>query len=110
MGNTMKYFTPWLNKSIIYKAKLSQSGTGIVYASEGTTFPCYISGEIIKTVNDKGEEIISTQQIYLNGETSGVSAIDFTGIVVIDSRNRPIKSINKFYDEDGDLDLMVLLL
>jgi len=111
MGNTMKYFSDWLNDSIIYKEKLSQSGAGdIVYASDGTTIPCYISGETVKITNDKGEEIISNQQIYCDYLTTGVSTIDHEGLIVIESRNRPIQKIDKFKDEDGNTDLVVIYL
>ena len=114
VGNTMKYFTDWLNDSVIYKKQLSQSGAGdIVYASDGITLACYISGQTVKTVNDKGEEIISNQQIYLDYLTTGVSTIDFaqfTGIIEIESRDRPIKAIDRFKDEDGNTDLVVVYL
>lgn len=110
MGNTMKHFSNWLNNSITYKTKLSQDGAGdIVYGSD-QTFSCYIVGGTELVTNDKSEEVVSTEQIYLDGATSGVSGIDFTGLVVINSRERPIKSIGRFYDEDGNLDFIVIYL
>lgn len=114
MGATMPNFTSWLNNTIIYKKWKSQDGAGdIVYASDGVTLSCYISGNHTLVVNDKGEEIVSAQQIYLDGSNTTVAEIalvDFKGIVEISSRNRPIKTIEKFYDEDGLLDLVVLYL
>ena len=114
MGNTMKHFSDWTNNTVVYKEKISQSGAGdIVYASEGTTLHCYISGETVMTVNDKGDQIVSNQQIYLDGAVTGVSTIDFaelTGIFVVASRKRPIKAIDPFYDEDGNMDLVVVYL
>lgn len=111
MGNTMKHFSDWTNNTVTYKAKISQSGAGdIVYASDGIILPCYISGETVMAVNDKGEQIVSNQQIYLDGSVTGVSTIDFTGIIEVAGRKRPIKSIDPFYDEDGNMDLVVVYL
>ena len=111
MGKTMPYFSDWLNKTIVYKAKVSQSGAGdVIYASDGTTIPCYISGGTQIVINDKGEEVVSTEHLFFDATTTGVSTIDFTGIIVLNSKNRPIKSIENFYDEDGDLDLVVVNL
>ena len=111
MGNTMKHFSDWTNNTVVYKEKISQSGAGdIVYASDGVTLPCYISGETVMTVNDKGEQIVSNQQIYLDGSVTGVSTIAFTGIMEVASRKRPIKAIDPFYDEDGNMDLVVVYL
>lgn len=110
----MPFFETWLNNTVIYKKWISQDGAGdIVYASDGVSLSCYITGTNTIITNDKGEEIVSSQQIYLDGSNSTVAEIalaDFKGIISLSSRNRPIQSIEKFYDETGLLDLVVLYL
>ena len=112
MGKTLAYFREWLTKSVIYEQKLSMNGVGqITYASDPeVTLDCYIHGTIQEVTNDKGEEVISNQQLYLDGADSTVSTIDFGDRFKIDGRYRKILSIDKFYDEDGDLDLVVIYL
>jgi len=111
MGNTMKHFSDWTNNTVVYKEFISQSGAGdIVYASDDVTLSCYISGETVMTTNDKGDQIVSNQQLYFDGSVTGVSTIDFTGIMEVAGRKRPIKSIDPFYDEDGNMDLVVVYL
>ena len=111
MGNTMKHFSDWTNNTVVYKEFISQSGAGdIVYVSDGVTLSCYISGETVMTTNDKGDQIVSNQQLYFDGSVTGVSTIDFTGIMEVAGRKRPIKSIDPFYDEDGNMDLVVVYL
>ena len=113
MGKTIAYFKEWM-ASISYGKKLSMDGVGkITYASD-IDLDCYIQGTLTKVVNDKGEEVVSTEQIYLDGENATVIAIDFgdrfnTG-TIIKPKYRPIKSIGKFYDEDGVMDLVVIYL
>jgi hypothetical protein len=113
MGKTLPYFEEWMaEQTVNYKAKVSMNGVGqITYASDPTELDCYIHGTRTRVVNDKNEEVISNQQIYLDGSDSTVASIDFGDVFSIGSdRYRQILSIDKFYDEDGDLDLVVVYL
>lgn len=114
MGKTIGYFREWLTKPIPYKKKLSMDGVGkITYASE-VNLDCYVHGMLTKVVNDKAEEVVSTEQIYLDGENETVQDIDFGDVfdrgTIVKSKWRPVKSIDRFYDEDGILDLVVIYL
>jgi hypothetical protein len=111
MAKTTSYFIDWFNNSVIYKNELSRDAFGkIIYASDGETLPCYISGQTRMVTNDKGEEVVSFEQIYLLGSNATVASIDHTGIMEIDEKDKPIKAVEKFYDELGDLDLVVVYL
>ena len=110
MGKTVDYFKPWMNNSITYKEKLSDDGMTVTYASDGVELDCYIVGQTLLITNDKGKEVVSNQQIYLDGEDPDVVAINHTGIMVIGGRNKGIFKIEPFYDEDGNMDLVVIYL
>jgi len=109
MGNTMPYFTEWLT-TINYGKALSMDGVGKVTYASDVELDCYTHGTVVTVTNDKGEEVISNQQIYLDGSNETVAAIDFGDRFYLDGRYRKVKSIDKFYDEDSDLDLVVVYL
>jgi len=110
MGKTIDYFTDWLTQTVNYGKQLSMDGVGqITYASD-VELDCYTHGTVVEVTNDKGEKVLSNQQIYLDGINATVAAIDFGDRFKIDSRYRPIKSISKYYDEDGVMDLVVVYL
>ena len=113
-GNTGQYFKDWMTQSIPYGKKLTMSGVGqITYASD-VDLDCYTHGMTTKVVNDKGVEVVSTEQIYFVDINTTVLAIDygdrFNMGTVIKPKYRPIKAISKFLDEDGVLDLVVIYL
>ena len=110
MGKTIQYFTDWLTNTVNYKKKLSMDGYGQVTFDTVKALDCYIYGIVTEVVNDKNENVVSNRQIYFNGANAVEAAIDFGDVFEIDSRYRPVKSISKFYDEDGDLDLVVIFL
>ena len=107
MGKTVPHFKDWFNKTVIYKEMVSRDGAEIVYASSGESIGCYISGHTKMVINDKGEEVVSTKQIYIDGDDY---TIIHDSLFEIDSVNRPVKSIEEFYDEDGNTDLIVVYL
>jgi len=109
MGKTVPHLKDWFNCSVVYKEMVSRDGPDIIYASDGEDIDCYISGLTKIVINEKGEEIVSNQQIYLDGDDITI-ADQYSGIFEIDSRNRPIKMLQPFYDEDGDIDLLVVYL
>jgi hypothetical protein len=110
MGKTVVYFKPWMNNSITYKEKLSDDGMSIIYASDGIELDCYIVGQTILITNNKGKEVVSNEQVYLDGEDTNVQAINHEGIIEIKSKKRIIQKIEPFYDEDGNMDLVVVYL
>ena len=110
MGKITDNFDAQMNNSITYKAKLSDNGMSVTYASEGEVLPCYIAGQTVLITNNKGQEVTSMEQIYLNGSNVTVASINHEGIIMIDGRNRPIQKIEPFYDEDGNKDLVVIYL
>jgi len=115
MGKTTDYFKDWITTKVTYDKKSSMDGVGnITYASD--TVDCYIQGMQIRVVNDKGEDITSSQQLYLNGNGKTtknkwfVTSINFGDRFKLDNVYRPVKSIDKFRDEDGVIDLVVVYL
>jgi len=110
MGKTTDYFKPWMNNSITYKEKLLDDGMSITYASEGEILDCYIVGQTLLITNNKGLEVTSSQQVYLDGEDTIVQSINHEGIIEIDSVKRILQKIEPFYDEDGNMDLVVIYL
>lgn len=110
MGKTTDYFKDWMSNSVNYKKKLSMDGFGQVTFDNAEALDCYVHGTVTEVVNDKNENVLSNQQIYLNGENATEAAIDFGDVFKVDSKYIPVKSIDKFYDEDGDLDLVVVFL
>jgi len=114
VGNTGIYFEDWMAKTVPYGKKLSRDGVGKVTYASDVNLDCYALGMLIKVVNDKGEEIISQEQLYFVDIDDTVEGIDFEDRfnmgTVATPRYRPIKSIEKFFDEDGDLDLLVVYL
>ena len=109
MSKTVAHVKDWFNCSVIYKAFVSRDGPDIVYASDGETIDCYISGHTKLFINEKGEEIVSNQQLFIDSDDITITD-QYSGIFEIDSRDRPIKMIENFYDEDGNKDLIVVYL
>ena len=110
MGKTIDYFSDWLDQTVNYKKKLSMDGYGQVTFDDAEALDCYIHGTVTEVVNDKNENVLSNRQIYLDGGNAIEAAVDFGDVFEVDSVYRPIKSISKFYDEDGSLDLVVVFL
>jgi len=110
MGKTIKYFTDWLINTVNYGKKLSMDGYGQITYDDDVELDCYIHGTVIEVTNDKGEKVLSNQQIYFNGENTTVAAMDFGDRFKISDTYRPMKSIDKFYDEEATMDLVVVYL
>lgn len=111
MTTTISYFREWLEKqSILYGKKISVDGVGKTTYEDDVELDCYIHGNLTKVINDKGEEVVSSEQIYLDGEDAVVAVINFGDRFKIGENYRPIKSIAKFYNEEGVLDLVVIYL
>jgi len=112
MGKTMDYFSDWLDLTVNYKKQLSMDGFGQVTFDDAEALDCYIHGTVVEVVNDKNENVVSQQQLYFNGGNATEAAIDFGDVFSTETpdRYRPVKSIGKFYDEDGELDLVVVYL
>ena len=109
MSKTVTHVKDWFNCSVIYKEFMSRDGAETIYASDGETIDCYISGHTRLVINEKGEEIVSNQQLFLDSDDITITD-QYSGIFEIDSRDRPIKMIENFYDEDGNKDLIVVYL
>jgi len=110
MGKTFDYFSDWATQKVNYGKKLSMDGVGQETFDDDVELDCYTHGTVIEVTNDRGERVLSNQQIYLDGENTTVAGIDFGDRFKIVDRYRPIKSIDKFYDEDGVMDLVVVYL
>ncbi|MHA1302892.1 MAG: hypothetical protein ACTSPI_04210 [Candidatus Heimdallarchaeaceae archaeon] len=110
MGQTMQYFTDWLNVNVTYYKFRSSDGAGKVTYEDGVTLSCYIEGKRTLVKVDNVNEVISTERLYLDGENSYVPNITTKDKFVVNGRNRPVLSIQSYYDEEGNLDYMVVFL
>lgn len=110
MGKTVPYIKEWMNESIPYGKFASMDGVGKITYEDEVNLDCYVHGMLTKVVNDKGEEIVSMEQVYLDGSDDTAAAVDFGDRFKLHGRYKQVKSIDRFYDEDGDLDLVVIYL
>jgi hypothetical protein len=111
MGKTFEHFTDWTNCSVTYKKFVSRDGVGkVTYASDNVILPCYIEGKTMLVKVDNAKEIISTERLYIDGKNSNVAGITENDLFIVNGRNRPILSLQPFYDEDGSLDFLVVML
>jgi len=106
----MKYFTDWLQNTVIYEKFLSRGGAGEETYEASSNISCYIEGRTTLAISPKGEEVISTEKMYIDGADSKASGITEDDRFTVDSRKRPVKSIARYYDEEGTLDYLVVYL
>jgi len=83
------------------------SGRGAPVYDDAEVFPANIVGEVKMVRNVRGEEVVSTQSIYLSGTEPGVGDITHKDRITLpDGRQPPILAIQPFYNDRSQLDLV----
>lgn len=97
-----------MNIPINIKTWVSTDGAGDkTYDEDIIEADCYIEGKIAVIRNKEGEEVISNQQLYIDGTI----LVDEKDLVVLESgKEYNIEAISAFYDEKGNKDLLVIYL
>jgi hypothetical protein len=86
----------WLDK---------QDGRGTPLYDAPIVLPCNIIGDVKMVRNVRGEEVVSTQSIFLSGTTAGAGTIAHKDRITLPTGRRPpILSIQPYYNERGVLD------
>lgn len=110
MGRFIDEFNDWLNQSIVHKPYVSRNITDEKTYGASSNIECYIEGGQRQIINFENNEVISTERLYFDGSDSTVSSITIDDFISLDSRERPIQRITKYYNENGDLDFLVVYL
>ena len=110
MGKTMQHFSDWLNNTVIYEKFLARDGAGEETYEASSNLSCYIEGRTALVIGPKGEEIISTERLIIDGADDKASGITEDDRFTVRGRARPVQSIARYYDEAGTLDYLVVYL
>lgn len=110
MGKTMQYFLGWLNNTVIYEKFLIRDGAGEETYEASSNLSCYLEGRTTLVIGPSGEEVISTEKIYIDGADTKASGITEDDRFTVRSKVRPVQSIARYYDETGTLDYLVVYL
>jgi len=106
----MKHFTGWLQCTAIYEKFLIRDGAGEESYGASSSFPCYIEGKTSIVRSAAGEEVVSTERLYIDGEETIAAGITEDDRFTVGGRARPVQFIAKYYDETGTLDYLVVYL
>lgn len=113
MSRTMKYFKPWLNRNVLYeKFDPPRSGANEKNYEDPVSVSCYIEGRTSRVVTVRGEEVLSRRQVYIEGDSSEIAAPDITedDRFVLNGVIYPVRAIERWFDETGNLDCVVVFL
>lgn len=106
----MQYFSDWLQCTVIYEKFLIRDGAGEESYEASSNLSCYIEGRTTIVRNKKGEEVVSDERLYIDGEEKVASGITEDDRFTLRGRERPVQSIARLNDETGTLDYLVVYL
>lgn len=109
MGKTFENFTDWDNCTATYRKFVSRDGVGKVTYASDVSLSCYIFGKTTLIRVEGAHEVISTQQLIIDGANVNVAGMTVDDAFVTD-RQRNVLSLQPYYDEEGTLDFMVVFL
>lgn len=95
----------WINVPVQIKTVVGRTGTGARVFGEVRDELCYPKAEIKVVRNLKGEEVVSNNQLFFDGNTS----ISYLDIVVFEGAELSIHAITTFY-RNGKPDLKVVYI
>ena len=101
----LKSLKAWFNIPFTHKRYLSINGTGVKQFAEDAIGMCYADGSIKIVKDARGKEIVSNQQLYVDG-TSSIKELDN---IIFEGRESEVKAIGYFY-RNGVVDLKVVYL
>ena len=87
------------------KPFVKRLGTGTKQYGEPVDIKCYAAGESQVVTDDTGTEVVSNQQLYVDGSV----AISLLDSIVFEDTDKSIKSIRTFY-RNGKADIKVVYL
>jgi hypothetical protein len=96
---------PWVNIPYKIKPFLKRSGSGYPQYDEPIDRLCYPEAKNILVKDSKGAEVISSHQLYVDGDTD----VDVNDLIIFEGSEHPIISINSFY-RNGTVDIKVIHL
>ena len=95
----------WMNVPLTVRPFVKHSGAGTKQFGDNVELLCYPKADIQVITDEKGSEVISTTQLYVDGRNS----IKVTDNVIFEGTERPIQRINTFY-RNGAADILVVYL
>ena len=110
MGKTMKHFLDWLNVTVVYEKFLARDGAGEETYEASSNLSCYLEGRTALVISPSGEEVTSTERLYIDGADTKASGITEDDRFTVRGKARPVQSIARYYDETGTLDYLVVYL
>jgi hypothetical protein len=96
---------PWINVPFIFKPFIKRNGAGTKLFGDDIEAKCYPVGEVQLITDEKGAEVTSTTQLYVDGECP----IKVSDEVTFEGSTHSIKRISTFY-RNGTVDLKVVYL
>lgn len=96
---------PWLNVPIIIKPFAGRSATGEKLFGDSHDEMCYPKGEVTIVRNWQGVEVVSHNNLYLDG-TVQIGKLDN---IVFNDEELPVQAISVFY-RNGKPDIKVVYL
>lgn len=95
----------WINLDMQIKPFIKRTGTGTKVFGDTVDVKCYAASKIVTVTDSTGVEVISSTQLYVNGDTP----VDIRDRVIFEARERDILNISTFY-RDGKADIKVVYL
>ena len=95
----------WINLPAQVKPFIKRNGTGTKLYGDAFDIKCYAEGKVITVTDNKGTEVISNKQIYIDGSVL-ISELD---CIIFENSEHSIKSISTFY-RNGKPDIKVVYL
>jgi len=106
----MKHFTGWLRCVAVYEKFLTRDGAGEESYETSSDLPCYVEGKTAMVRSAVGEEVVSTERLYIDGEEEVAPGITEDDRFTVRGRARPVQFIARYNDETGTLDYLVVYL
>ena len=95
----------WINLPAQIKPFIRRNGTGTKLYGDAVDIKCYAEGKVTIVTDNKGAEVISNKQLYIDGSVP-ITELD---CIIFENSGHSIKSINTFY-RNGKPDIKVVYL
>lgn len=100
-----KQFISWLNQEILYEKFLSRSVKNEKMYNTAIPLKTYVAGKTTLVRNSRGEEVLAKSVFYLDG-ASAPSDLSVNDRFTYEGVELPVMLISKYYDENGNLDVV----
>lgn len=94
-----------MNLALTIKRFSKRDGTGAITYLASVDSKCYVDGKVQVITNSAGVEVVSTRQLYVDGNTA-IAELDN---VIFEGKELPVKGVSTFYD-NGLPDLKVVYI